>query len=77
MKKSKKSNNKVKVDLIEHEALHSTNMVTEILEDHLINHHYYNSNINPEYNKLIDKAGKSLAKAYQSIANNSEYYKSL
>lgn len=68
---------KVKPDLIEHEALHATNMVVEILEDHLINHHYYHSGVNKEYNKLIDKAGKALAKAYQSIPNNSEYYKSL
>ena len=30
-----KKKNKVKVDLYEHEALHSTNMVSEILEDYL------------------------------------------
>lgn len=68
---------KVEPDLIEHEALHATNMVNEILEDHLVNHHYYDSKVNKEYNKLIDKASKALAKAYQSIPSNSEYYKSL
>lgn len=68
---------KVEPDLIEHEALHATNMVNEILEDHLVNHHYYDSKVNKEYNKLIDKASKALAKAYQSIPSNSKYYKSL
>ncbi len=72
-----KKKNKVKVDLYEHEALHSTNMVSEILEDHLVNHHYYHSKVNEEYNKLIDKAGELLQEAYQSIANNSEFYKAL
>lgn len=65
----------LKVDLlIEHEALHSTNMVAEILEDHLVKHHYYHSKFNPEYNALIDKAGESLAEAYQVIANHSERF---
>lgn len=68
---------KIKVDLIEHEALHSTNMVSEILEEHLINHHYYHSEVNKEYNQLIDKAGELIQEAYQSIAQNSAYYKSL
>lgn len=65
------------VDLIEHEALHSTNMVSEILEEHLVNHHYYDSQVNKEYNKLIDKAGEFLQEAYQSIANNSDFYKEI
>lgn len=66
---------KIKVDLIQHEALHATNMVTEILEDHLINHHYYNSKVNKKYNKLIDKAGKALASAYQSVGADSSFLK--
>lgn len=63
-----------KVDyLIEHEALHSTNIVVEILEDHLMNHHYYNSNINPEYNALIDEAGAALSAAYQSVGQQMHF----
>lgn len=40
-----------------------------MVNDHLLNHHYYHSNINPEFNKHIDKALKHLAKAYQAVGN--------
>ena len=48
-----------------HEALHTTSICIEMVEDHLRNHHYFHSNINPEFNKQVDKAMEHLAKAYQ------------
>lgn len=63
------SKKKVSPKWFRHEALHTTNVCAEMVNDHLLNHHYYHSNINPEFNKHIDKALKHLAKAYQAVGN--------
>ncbi len=52
-----------------HEALHSTNLLCETLDTHLVNHHYYHSNINPKFNEEVDLAIEHLNKAYQACGN--------
>ena len=69
---SKKKVEKVNPKWFRHEASHTTNLFVENINDHLIKHHYYNSNINPKYNKLIDKAIDTLAAAYQAINEENE-----
>lgn len=60
----------VKPKWFRHEAMHTTNVCVEMVSDHLENHHYYHSGINPKYNKQIDLAIKHLAKAYQMCADD-------
>ena len=57
---------------IQHEALHATHMLTEMVDNHLVQHHYYHSECNPEYNKLIDDAIDKLAHAYQICATHND-----
>lgn len=64
MKKSK-----VDPKWIRHEALHTTNLLLESIEEHLANHWYYQSKINPKFNHEIDKAIAALAEAYQVGGN--------
>lgn len=64
MKKSK-----VDPKWIRHEALHTTNLLLESIEEHLAKHWYYQSKINPKFNQEIDKAIAALAEAYQSGGN--------
>lgn len=61
----------IKTDkFIHHEALHTTNLIVEMIDDHLINHHYYHNGTNPKFNARVDKAIKQLAKAYQECGND-------
>lgn len=55
------------LDFFRHEALHTTSVMTETVYSHLVEHHYYDQNINPEFNKHIDDAIDSLNKAYQAV----------
>lgn len=64
----------VKPKWFRHEALHSTNMLYENVHDHLLEHHYYHSKINPKYNEHIDKALEHLWQAYQSCDDTYEVF---
>lgn len=57
---------------IQHEALHTTHLLTEMIDNHLVQHQYYRSESNPEYNKLIDEAIDKLAHAYQVCAADND-----
>lgn len=50
-----------------HEALHTTSVLLQSVNDHLLEHHYYDQEINPEYNNHIDRAISALSDAYQSV----------
>ena len=54
-----------------HEALHTTSVLMDSVQQHIIDHHYYHSKINPEFNKKIDEAIDLLYAAYSSC--NKEY----
>lgn len=60
---------KCKPKWFRHEALHTTHVCTEMVYDHLVNHHYYDSKINPDFNKQIDLAIDHLFNAYQIAGN--------
>ena len=60
-----------------HEALHTTSVVFELLENSLQEHFYYTSNINPQYNKHIEEAFKALCNAYQVCNKNYEVKKKI
>lgn len=55
-----------------HEALHTTSVLMESVQQHIVEHHYYNSKINPEFNKKIDLAVEILYEAYGSCNNSFE-----
>ncbi len=55
-----------------HEALHTTNVLLENVNDHLLEHHYYDQGINPEYNSHIDRAISALSDAYQAVGLDGE-----
>lgn len=59
-------------EFIRFEALHTTNIIVEMIDDHLMRHQYYDSNVNPEYNKLVDEAQALLARAYQVCGQDDE-----
>lgn len=63
--KKRKSNKK----WLRHEALHTTHILLESIEEHLAKHWYYQSEINPKFNQQIDKAISVLAEAYQAGGN--------
>lgn len=53
------------LDFYRHEALHTTNILSENINNHLAEHWYYQSGINIEFNNKIDIALKMLLEAYQ------------
>ena len=55
-----------------HEALHSTHLLIETVSNNIAEHYYYNSNINPEFNKKIDEAINALCDAYQLCNKENE-----
>lgn len=61
--------NFVKPKFLRHEALHTTHNLVESINNQLIEHHYYNSNINPLFNELVDDAMSKLADAYQAVGD--------
>ena len=63
---------KVNQKWFRHEALHTTSVILEMMEEHLKNHHYYHSGINPKFNENIDKAIDSIFQAYQDIGGGRE-----
>jgi hypothetical protein len=71
------SKKKVPVDGFRHEALHVTNLFIENIEDHLVNHHYYHSGVNPEFNKQIDLAIETMMNAYLSLNEFNELSKKI
>ena len=48
-----------------HEALHATNIVMTMMQDHLLNHWY--AIADPEYYKLVEEAQSKLMEAYQLL----------
>ena len=63
---------KVNPKWLRHEALHTTSVVLDTANSSLVNHHYYESGINPEFNKQIDEAMKALSKAYRAVGLGKE-----
>ena len=55
-----------------HEALHTTSISIELINNQLVEHHYYHSNINPEFVKQTDLALEALNNAYQLIDKEQE-----
>lgn len=55
-----------------HEALHTTNVLLESVNNHLLEHHYYHQEINPLFNKHIDRAISALFDAYQAVGLDEE-----
>lgn len=63
------------VDFFRHEAMHTSSVILEMLNDHLTDHHYYHQTINPKYNALVDKAIDALYAVYSSIDEENETFK--
>lgn len=55
-----------------HETLHTTSVMLESINSHLVDHHYYDQKINPAFNENIDKAIDYLWKAYQAVGDHEE-----
>ena len=60
-----------------HEALHTTSVLMDSVQQHIIDHHYYHSKINPEFNKKIDEAIDLLYAAYSSCNKENEQNKKI
>ena len=63
------------VDFFRHEALHTSSVILEMIDNHLADHHYYHQTINPKYNALVDKAIDALYAVYSSIDEENETFK--
>lgn len=63
------------VDFFRCEALHTSSVILEMVSNHLVDHHYYDQNINPKYNALVDKAIDALYAVYSSIDEENEVFK--
>lgn len=68
---------KVTPEWFRHEALHTSSICMEMVEDHLLMHQYYEQKINPEFNKHVDQAFESLFRAYQTVRKENEVKKSI
>ena len=68
---------KVNPKWFRHEALDRTHVVLSCLNDHLLEHTYYDSGINPKYSKHILDALESLHKAYQACVKENEVKKKI
>ena len=53
--------------LLQHEALHVTNLILDMIETHIQDHQYYGSAVNQLFSMHVDDAMLALRKAYQSI----------
>lgn len=60
---------KVNPNYYRFQDMNTTNVLANMLHVELQQSLYYQSKINPEYNKQIDKAANALAKAYQLVSN--------
>ena len=68
---------KVKPNYLRHEALHTTAVLLEMIDSHLVDHYYYHSGINPSYNDAVDSALANLSKAYQLCNKDNEAFKKM
>ncbi|MFN3893735.1 MULTISPECIES: hypothetical protein [unclassified Acinetobacter] len=68
---------KVNPKWFRHEALHTTSVAVEFVNDHLANHQYYHQKINPKFNKKIDDALEALMEAYQLCNQENEVKKKM
>lgn len=66
------SKRKVNPKWYRHESLHTTHVITNALYSALVEHMYFDSEINPEFNKHIQKALDHLNKAYQACNKEHE-----
>lgn len=57
-----------------HQAIELTNLTSEILQTRIQESAYYQSQINPEFNKQIDIAVNALETAYQMCNKSMEQY---
>ena len=57
-----------------HQAIEVTNLTSEILQTRIQESAYYQSQINPEFNKQIDIAVNALETAYQMCNKSMEQY---
>ena len=55
-------------DYIVHEAVHTTSVITELVENSLINHWF--ALANPEFYKAVEEVQQKLYKAYDIAANS-------
>lgn len=69
--------NLVKPKDYRHEAQDRVNIKVEEIENAILNHPYYLSQINPKFNKAIDKAMNNLLKAYQLVDKDFEEFKKI
>ena len=57
-----------------HQAIELTNLTSEILQTRIQESAYYQSQVNPEFNKQIDTAVVALETAYQMCNKSMEQY---
>ena len=69
--------NLVKPKDFRHEAQDRVNIKVQEIENSLLNHPYYLSQVNPKFNKAMDKAIKNLCKAYQLVDKDFEQVKKI
>ena len=69
--------NLVKTKYFRNEAQDRVNIKVQEIENSLLDHTYYLSQVNPKFNKALDKAIKSLCKAYQLVDKDFEQVKKI
>ena len=69
--------NLVKTKYFRNEAQDRVDIKVQEIENSLLNHPYYLSQVNPKFNKAMDKAIKSLYKAYQLVDKDFEQVKKI
>ena len=69
--------NLVKTKYFRNEAQDRVNIKVQEIENSLLDHPYYLSQVNPKFNKALDKAIKSLCKAYQLVDKDFEQVKKI
>lgn len=67
--------NKVNPKWHRHESLHTTDVIVNLVNNSLIEHTYFDSGINPVFNKHIENAIEELCKAYQACNKENEIFK--
>lgn len=67
-----KPKDKIDMTFFRHETLHTTHILNCLLYEQLIEHTYYDSKINTQFNNELDLAFKHLSKAYQLVCEEYE-----
>lgn len=67
----------VKTKYFRNEAQDRVDIKVQEIENSLLNHPYYLSQVNPKFNKAMDKAIKNLCKAYQLVDKDFEQVKKI